>query len=179
MLKIGLDMDEVLDDFIHPYLNRFGEPKTSHEITKNVTKILSKDKEFWLNLPVLHRINFIPTLYCSKRVNPKSWSKQWLSDNNFPNSPFYQMYCQNGNKANMIKGRVDVFIDDSVNNFKKINGSGVPCLLLDNETNRKAGPFCRIYSLDREEIEFTYNLAIKTGIFKNFKKYLDEIDCYY
>ena len=77
-LKIGLDLDQVLDDFMGPYLKRFGTPKTDFEITKNVQRVLSKDRDFWLNLPVINTIDFIPELYCSKRVNPKSWSKQWL-----------------------------------------------------------------------------------------------------
>ena len=71
-LRIGLDMDQVLDDFMGHYLERFGTPKNDFEITKNVQRILSKDREFWLNLPVINEIDFIPELYCSKRVNPKA-----------------------------------------------------------------------------------------------------------
>ena len=43
-LRIGLDMDQVLDDFMGPYLKRFGIPKKPTDITKNVQQILSKDK---------------------------------------------------------------------------------------------------------------------------------------
>ena len=39
-LRIGLDMDQVLDDFMGPYLERFGTPKNDFEITKNVQRIL-------------------------------------------------------------------------------------------------------------------------------------------
>lgn len=170
MLRIGLDMDQVLDDFIGPYLQRFGEPKKDSEITRNVQRILSKDKEFWLSLPVLNRIDFTPELYCSKRVNPKSWSKQWLRDNGYPDRPFYQMFYQHGNKATMIKGRVDVFVDDSVSNFVKMNRSGVPCLLLDNPSNRYAGPVLRIYSLQKDEITDVYRVAKEMGVFNNIHK---------
>ena len=44
MIRIGLDMDEVLDDFMGAYIKRYGITP-SNVITKNVRK-LSKDKDF-------------------------------------------------------------------------------------------------------------------------------------
>ena len=88
--------------------------------------------------------------------------------NGFPNSPVYQMYLQSGNKARMIKGRVDVFIDDSISNMIKMNLSGVPCLLMDTPNNRDWGPIGRIYTLDKDEIMEIYELFMKT-VFPNFK----------
>ena len=66
------------------------------------------------------------------------------------------MYYQQGNKADLIKGKVDVFIDDSVSNFVKMNLSGVPCLLYDKEYNQHWGPVGRIYCLDYKHIKETY-----------------------
>lgn len=172
-LRIGLDLDQVLDDFMNPYLERFGKPKNDFVITRNVQRILSKDRDFWLNLPVINKIDFIPELYCSKRVNPKTWSKLWLQENGFPDRPFYQMLYQHGNKADLIKGRVDVFVDDSVSNFIKMNKAGVPCLLLNNEFNAEFGPILKIYSLDKDEINYVYNLAKELDIFNNFNQYFN------
>ena len=59
-LRIGLDIDDTVCDFINPYLKRFGIPHKDSEITRNVNRILIKDKEFWLNLPVINRPDFIP-----------------------------------------------------------------------------------------------------------------------
>lgn len=171
-MRIGLDLDGTVDDFMNPYLERFGNPKKDSEITKNVTQILSKDRDFWLSLPVLRYIDFIPELYCTKRVNPKQWTRKWLIEHGFPNRPIYQMYYQHGNKATMIKGRVDVFVDDSISNFIKLNLSGVPCLLIDQPDNQEWGPVGRIYSLNKEEIVDAYNLFIDTGMFDNFKTLL-------
>lgn len=171
MIRIGLDIDDVLADFMGTYLSKFGTPKSDYEITKNVANVLIKDREFWINLPVINYINFIPELYCTKRVNLKSWTKKWLFDNDFPNRPVYQVFYQGGNKADFIKGRVDVFIDDSVSNFIKMNLSGVPCLLLNKEYNQDWGPIGRIYSLDKDEIEDAYNL-LKQTVFNNFKSLL-------
>ena len=171
-MRIGLDLDGTVDDFMNPYLERFGKPKKDTEITKNVQQILSKDRNFWLNLPVLRYIDFIPELYCTKRVNPKQWTRKWLVEHGFPNRPIYQMYYQHGNKANMIKGRVDVFIDDSISNFIKLNLSGVPCLLIDQPDNQEWGPIGRIFTLNKQEIIDAYNLFIDTGMFDNFRNLL-------
>lgn len=168
-MRIGLDIDDVLAEFMGTYLERFGEPKTDNEITKNVERILRKDRNFWVNLPVLNYLDFEPTLYCTKRVNPKSWTKQWLQSNNFPNKPVYQVFCQVKNKADVIKGRVDVFIDDSVSNFIKMNLAGVPCLLYNKEYNQDWGPIGRIYSLEFDHIKETYDLFMEE-VFPNFSK---------
>lgn len=170
-LRIGLDIDDTICDFINPYLERFGIPNKDSEITRNVSRVLIKDKNFWINLPIIHYPNFIPTLYCTKRVHPKSWSKKYLELNNLPNSPIYQVYCQTSSKAPMIKGRVDVFIDDSLSNFMDLNLHGIPCLLMDAEHNKKWGPVARVYSLDKEEIKDCYNLFLNT-IFPIFKDYI-------
>ena len=169
MLKIGLDIDDVLAEFMQVYLNRFGTPKQDSEITKNVQNVLCKDRLFWENLPVLNTLNFEPTLYCTKRVNSKTWTKNWLKINNFPNKPVYQVYYQKGNKAHYIKGKVDVFIDDSISNFVQMNLAGVPCLLYNKEYNQSWGPIGRVYSLDIDHITDTYELFMQT-IFPNFKQ---------
>ena len=171
-LRIGLDIDDVLADFMSTYLDKFGKPKNDFEITKNVQRILTKDRNFWINLPILNMPNFTPTLYCTKRVNSKAWTKYWLEINSFPKKPVYQIYSQHSNKANYIKGKIDVFIDDSLSNFKAMNKVGVPCLLMDRPYNRYWGPIGRIYSLDIEEITDTYNLLMNT-VFDSFSNLCD------
>ena len=171
MLKIGTDIDDVLAGFMQTYLNRFGSPKCDSEITQNVQRVLIKDKEFWENLPVLNTLDFEPVLYCTKRVNPKVYTKNWLKKHNFPNKPVYQVICQMRNKADFIKGKVDVFIDDSVSNFIAMNLAGVPCLLYDKEYNQDWGPVGRIYSLDYDHIERAYEMFMET-FFNDFKKLL-------
>ena len=171
MLRIGLDIDDCLADFMGSYLERFGEPKRDCEITKNVQQVLIKDKQFWENLPVINTLDFVPELYCTKRVNSKVYTKNWLKKNNFPDKPVYQVICQMRNKADLIKGRVDVFIDDSVSNFIAMNLAGVPCLLYNKEYNQDWGPIGRIYSLDYDHIKETYELFMAT-MFNDFGKLL-------
>lgn len=167
MLRIALDIDEVLADFMNSYLNRFGNPKTDYEITRNVQRELSTDKEFWLTLPVINTLNFEPELYCTKRVNPKVWTKTWLKINNFPKRPVYQMFYQKGNKADMIKGRCDVLIDDSYSNVIKAINSGLPALLYTSPWNKDIDFRYRINSLDIKEIESMYELLVLDGITGN------------
>lgn len=168
MLNIGIDVDNTICDFMYSYLERFGIPKNDYEITKNVFRVLRNDKDFWLNLPLINKPDFVPTLYCTKRINPKSWTKQYLEQNGLPNSPVYQVYYQYGSKASFIKGKVDVFIEDSVSNFIDLNSKGIPCLLIDSEYNQDWGPVGRIFSLDRDEIEEAYHLLMET-VFPEWK----------
>mgnify|MGYP006375579759 FL=1 len=171
-LRIGLDLDDTLNEFMNPYLKRFGYPKSDGEITKNVQQVLIKDREWWVNLPVKNKINFIPELYCTQRVCNKDYSKSWLKNNGYRSKPVYQVLCQRANKARYIKGKVDIFIDDSVSNFIQMNLAGLPCLLIASESNEKWGSYGKIYSLDKEEIEYGYE-CIKES--EDFNNYLREI----
>lgn len=171
-MNIGLDLDDTCNYWYALYLQRFGQPKDDYEITRNVQRVLSKDRDFWLSLPVKHRPDFKVKLYCTKRVSKKAWTKKWLELNDFDDAPVYQVFSQTKNKADLIKGRVDVFIDDSISNFIQLNLSGVPCLLMDSEYNQSWGPIARIYSLEEDEIRYTYNMFMETEMYSNFKKLL-------
>ena len=67
-IKIGLDIDDTLLDFVGEYLKIFKSFNNEYLITKNVNK-LRFNKRFWENLPKLRNIDFEPTLYCTKRIN--------------------------------------------------------------------------------------------------------------
>lgn len=170
-LRIGLDCDDTCNYWYKCYLDRFGTPKDDYEITKHVKQILSRDRDFWLDLPEKCKPDFDVALYCTKRVNPKAWTKRWLYDHDYPEAPVYQVLYQKANKADYIKGRVDVFVDDSISNFIALNKAGVPCLLMDAEFNQNWGPVGRVYSLCKDEIEEAYHL-FKEFIFTDFEKLL-------
>ena len=157
MLRIGLDIDNCIANFDAGYLSRFKKwPKHDWAISRNVEHILIKERDFWLGLPVLRKPDFTPRLYCSSRVNNKRWTKQYLKNNEFPNAPLYQIPGYKLSKAPVLKGRVDVFVDDSVKNFEDLNSQGIPCLLIDSPQNRNYKTEYRIYSLDEKEIELMY-----------------------
>lgn len=172
-LKISCDIDGVLADFYGPYFERFGMPKKDSEITKNVTRILINDKDFWMNLPVLNELNWTPKQYTTARVIKKQWIKDYLDKELFPKAPIYQIHCYNLSKFSKIKmGGCHLHIDDSLSVFKDLNSKGMPCLLLDSPGNQAySDPIGRIYSLDKEEIEETYHLFLNT-VFPHFKEFI-------
>jgi len=172
-LKIGSDLDDTIFGFSKGYLNRFKKwPKYDWCITRNVTNILINERDFWVNLPVIRRPDFEPTLYCSSRVNNKRWTKKALEINELPNSPLYQIPGYHIPKSKYIKGRVDVFIEDSPHQWKALNMAGIPCLLIDGDNNQEYGPILKIYSLNYDEIEEVYYLAKEYGIFDDFSKFV-------
>ena len=71
--------------------------------------------------PVINRLDFTPSPIFTvlRGLTVKCIQKNWLAKNGFPNKPVYQMYHQQGNKADMIKGRCDILIDDSYFNVRK------------------------------------------------------------
>jgi len=174
MIQVGLDLDDTIFNFTEGYLKRFKKfPKYDWAITRNVTHILSKERDFWVNLPVMRRpVGFEPKLYCSSRVNKKSWTKKALEINDLPNSPLYQIPGYHISKSKYIKGRVDVFIEDSPHQWEALNLAGIPCLLIDGKNNEHLGPLLKVYSLEYNEIEDAYGLALEMGIFENFSQYL-------
>lgn len=171
-LRVGFDLDDTIFGFSQGYLKRFKKfPKYDWAITRNVTHILIHERDFWVNLPVIRRPDFEPKLYCSSRVSNKRWSKKAIQINDLPNSPLYQIPGYHIPKSKYIKGRVDVFIEDSPHQWKALNQAGIPCLLIDSPNNKEFGPVLKIYTLDYDEIEEVYNLAKETNIFNDFNKY--------
>lgn len=173
-LSIGCDLDDTIFNFSKGYLNRFKKwPQQDWAITRNVTNILIKERDFWVNLPLLRKPDgFSPKLYCSSRVNKKAWSKKSIEINDLPNSPLYQVPGYNIPKSRYIKGRIDVFIEDSVHQWKALNLAGIPCLLIDSPNNKDYGPFLKINSLNYYEIEEAYNIGKEYGAFAEFHKYI-------
>lgn len=162
-LKIALDLDDTIFDFWKAYKEAFpGEHNlVESKITKNVYT-LRNNKQFWENLELLEKPNFEPHIYATKRINSKVYTRNCLCKYGLPIKPIYQMYYQHGNKADMIKGRCDILIDDSVSNVMKAINSGLPALIIDRPHNQTGSPLFRIYSLDIDEIKFAYELELKT-----------------
>lgn len=156
-LRIALDIDDTILKWFEAYQRRFpGERNlVQHIITRNVRK-LQYDREFWENLELLERPNFEPHIYATKRIIQKSYTRNSLIKNGLPIKPIYQMHYQNGNKADLIKGRCDVLIDDSYSNVAKAIKSGLPALLIDRPHNQNVECEFRIYHLDYNEILDAY-----------------------
>lgn len=161
MLKIGLDIDGVLAKFYETYYEFFNMPKDTvldpNKMGKACSDILIHEKDFWVNMPVYKRpVGIYPTVICTKRNFPINWTEEFLKRNNLPQVPIIQI-SYNDNKANYLKDKIDVFIDDTPENVEDLLEAGIPCFLLDNPWNRHYDTPYRIYSLHKSEIESMYN----------------------
>ena len=158
MIRIALDLDDTIFDFLGAYQEVFpGERNMiSSNITKNVFK-LKKDKRFWENLPLLEMPNIEPCIYATKRINSKVYTRNCLSRHGLPIKPIYQMVYQYGNKVNIIKGHCDVLIDDSAFNCYQALQVGFPAILITRPHNINSDYPYRINKLDLDEILTVYN----------------------
>lgn len=158
MIRIALDLDDTIFDFLGAYQEVFpGERNMiSSNITKNVFK-LKKDKRFWENLPLLEMPNFEPYIYATKRINSKVYTRNCLSRHGLPIKPIYQMVYQYGNKVNIIKGHCDVLVDDSAFNCYQALQVGFPAILITRPHNINSDYPYRINKLDLDEILTVYN----------------------
>ena len=171
-IEISLDLDGTVVEFENHYISKFGVPKSDLEISKNVSGVLMKDRDFWLSQPLINTPNFIPKCYCTARLIKKDWIKKQLMLNNLPKAPIYQVFGYNLSKAPQLKrANIHCHIDDSLSVFKDLNSKGIPCLLLDSPNNKEWGPVGRIYSLEYEEIEESFYL-FKETLFPFFKELL-------
>jgi hypothetical protein len=159
MLRISLDLDDTLFDWINTHCKKFNMISlngiSSETITKQVNSCRN-DKIFWENLPLIERPNFIPECYCTKRINKKIYTKNCLLKHNLPLKPIYQIYTQTRSKADLIKGRCDVLVDDSYNNVMQCIDDGLPALLISRPHNIHIQTTLRINNLNYSEIEQAY-----------------------
>lgn len=169
-LKCSLDLDDTVNYWIEPYLSRFGQPKDDYEITRNVSRILRKDKDFWMSLPLKHRPNFKVHCYTTARTINRRWIKEYITKMELPSAPIYQVYGAHLSKVPQLKRcQCDCHIDDSFRHFVEANLAGIPTLLMDSPSNQDWGPIGRVYSLDFEEIQEVYNL-FKQTVFPYFRE---------
>lgn len=159
MLRIALDLDSTVVNFEDAFNRKFQcniDSMKSNIITQLVDK-LRLDKNFWSNLELLECPNFEPCIYATKRINPKSYTRDNLRKLGLPIKPIYQIYTQTDNKARIIKGRCDVLIDDSWFNVKQCLSVGLPALLITRPSNKKIRTKYRVNHLNYKEIEQKYN----------------------
>lgn len=158
MIRIALDLDDTVFDFLGAYREAF--PGERNMINSNIDKnvfSLRKNKKFWENLPLLEMPNFEPCIYATKRINSKTYTRNCLSRYGLPIKPIYQIYYQQGNKANIIKGHCDVLVDDSVFNCYQALKVGFPAILITRPHNVHSDYPYRVSKLDIEEIMEVYS----------------------
>lgn len=158
-LSIAIDLDDTIAQFSDSFNKHFKcdiSQMKDAEITRLV-ETLRLNKDFWSNLDVLERPDFVYNIIATKRINPKSYTRAFLQKHNLPIKPIYQIYSQADNKGRIIKGRCDVLIDDSWFNVQQCLNVGVPALLITRPHNAHIDTPYRVNHLKYKEIEQKYN----------------------
>jgi hypothetical protein len=146
--KIGLDIDEVLCDFVGGWCNRHNlpDPESWHfdYLTSEWSRFNDVDKEdiesFYLNLEPKVKasdIPFEPHCYITSRSISTELTKKWLQKNGFPTVPVYTVHLGQSKVEVAKKAGIEWFIDDRFENFVELNKAGICTFLWDSPWNRR------------------------------------------
>ena len=145
--KIGLDIDEVICDFITPWCEMFGMeiPRSwsfDREMFNKFDKLKEENKldEFYFNLkPTINPddLPFEPYCYITSRPVSSELTERWLDLHKFPHVPVYTVPLGASKVEAAKSSGVKIFVDDSYKNFKEINENGITCFLLDRPHNKR------------------------------------------
>lgn len=158
--KIGLDIDEVLCDFIGGWADIWGEhykplfwtydPKMKERFRQ--MKNNGTLEEFYLGLEAKidpKELNFEPHCYITSRPCKTETTLKWLVYKGFPSRPIYTVELGQS-KAEVIKqSGCEWFVDDGYHNFVELNNAGICTFLFSAPHNEKYDVgFKRIKSLE-------------------------------
>lgn len=143
--KIGLDLDEVVADFIGHWNKHFGVDSIPNHWDfdrdmKNKFHQLKDNKEFWLSIPPKidpKDIPFEPHCYITSRSIPVEWTEEWLDKNGFAAKPVYSIGYGESKVEFAKSSGIDIFVDDRWENFTELNKAGVCCYLFDAPHNSR------------------------------------------
>lgn len=153
--KIGLDIDDVLADFVGAWLERYPQNKPNFwNFDKDFGEkyeAIKNDKEFWMNIkPKIDpsELLFEPTCYITSRGIPSEWTEEWLQRNGFPAVPVYTVGLGESKVEISKQSGIDIFVDDRFENFVELNNAGICTFLMDANHNKRYDVQARrIYSL--------------------------------
>ncbi|HEY9485748.1 MAG TPA: dATP/dGTP diphosphohydrolase domain-containing protein [Nitrososphaeraceae archaeon] len=141
--RIGVDIDDVLADFITAYCERFGikEKPNFWEFDAQFQErynSIQNDEEFWLGLKTItppSKLAFEPVAYITSRPEHlRTFTERWLFEiNKYPVAPV--VFTQE-KLAACLKYGVERFIDDRYSTFVHLNKNGVVCYLFDSSHNQ-------------------------------------------
>jgi hypothetical protein len=160
--KIGLDIDEVLCDWVGGWQNHFGKHNTvddrpsfwnfdysTGERFKNLPKEIVE--EIYINLPARIQpsdIPFEPHCYITSRSVPVELTKQWLQKHGFATAPVYCVGLGESKVEVAKQSGLDIYVDDRFDNFVELNNAGIFTYLMDAPHNQRYDVgFKRIKSL--------------------------------
>lgn len=135
--KIGLDIDCVLADFVKAWGELYDDVSfepTSWYMDRNLKNRLNEMRErgvldeFYLNIPPLvnpEEIPFEPHCYITSRPISTDITEKWLDLHGFPRRKVYTVELLQSKVDAAKEANIDIFIDDSFDNFIDLNKNGV------------------------------------------------------
>lgn len=145
--KIGLDIDEVLCDWVGAWTDKFKmDIPESWFFDRNIVERFEELKErgeldeFYSNLKPLissMEIPFEPHCYVTSRPVDTHVTEDWLDRYGFPTRPVYTVPVNKSKVEVLLESGVEIFVDDRFENFVEINQAGILCYLLDSPHNRR------------------------------------------
>lgn len=146
-IKIGLDVDEVLADWLGYWTELLGidRPTSWHFDPGLLDKFEALESEgklegLYLGLKPLVRpedIPFEPHCYITSRPVPSRVTEKWLSIYGFPARPVFTVSPGNSKVDIALEQGLDIFVDDAYHNFASLNKAGVFTYLMDAPHNRR------------------------------------------
>jgi hypothetical protein len=145
--KIGWDIDGVLANFmkawhlLHPEVLEFPTTwYTDRHIRDrfDAMKIDGTLDAFYLNMETeikAEELLYDPHCYITSRPVKKEVTEQWLDKNHFPSKPVYTLETRQSKVDLAKEAGVEIFIDDSFDNFVDLNNHGVFTYLLTTPWN--------------------------------------------
>jgi len=158
--KIGLDIDEVLADWIGHWQKWKAKNSSSTSSISSINSVgviqpefwnfdrhiasrlkeLQEDKEFWLTIPPKidpKSLPFEPHCYITSRSIPKEWTEEWLDKFGFPGTKLFSVGFNKSKVEVALESGIDIFVDDRYENFIELNKAGVCTFLFDAPHNRR------------------------------------------
>jgi len=156
--KIGLDIDEVLADWVTPWIDLYQLPRpTSWYFDRNIVERFEEMRangtldNFYLSLkPKIngHDLPFEPVCYITSRPVSTEVTQKWLDMHGFPARPVFTVDVGHSKIEVAKKAGVEVFVDDRYENFREFNEHNICCYLFDAPHNQRYNVgFKRIKSL--------------------------------
>lgn len=147
MPKIGLDIDEVLADWVTPWTKYFNlEKPTSWFFDRDIMERFETMRkegtldDFYLTLPpkiVGSELPFEPHCYITSRPVSTAITEKWLDKHGFPARPVYTIPVGESKFETAKKAGVEYFVDDRFENFVDFNKNGICCFLFDAHHNQR------------------------------------------
>ena len=155
--KIGLDIDEVICDWVGAWTKKYGYPipenwNFSYANSDHFADLKKEGlNEFYLAIPpkiTPQELPFEPHCYITSRSVPVELTKKWIQQHGFPTVPVYSIGFGESKVEVAKQSGIEIFVDDRFDNFVELNKAGICTYLFDAPHNKRYNVgHKRIYNL--------------------------------